>query len=180
MKFDCMIDLETLATATDAAILSIGAVKFEPLGNGVDLEKHAFYAKVDLESCDEIKLTIHESTIEWWAKQSQEAQDEAFDPKGRKHIREVFNNFYKFCWGADRVWSNGAGFDTVICETVFSRLEKACPWKYWQVRDVRTVFDEQLMGFPPVKPEVTAHDALIDAYNQALGVQSVLRKLRGI
>lgn len=177
---DIMVDLETLATSPDAAILSIGAVKFNPLGNGVDLEEHSFYAKVDLDSCDHINLTIHNDTIEWWSKQSKEAQEEAFSTDGRESIVDVFDKFHKFCWNADRIWSNGAGFDVVICETVFSRLHKPCPWEYWKVRDVRTVFDEHLMGFAPVKPDITAHNALIDAYNQAVGVQGVLRKLRGI
>lgn len=173
---DVMIDLETLATSSDAAILTIGAVKFDPFGR----EKSepcmdSFYCKVDLDSCDEIGLVTNDDTIAWWANQSKEAQEEAFSTDGRIHIRDAFDQLYKFCWGAKRVWSNGAAFDIVICETVFKRLNKATPWNFWQVRDVRTAFD---LGINPQRPPVTAHHALEDAWNQAVGIQNVYNTLR--
>lgn len=170
---DIMIDLETLATSTDAAILSIGAVKFDPFGN--DVTSETFYRKVDIDSCHELNLTVHDSTIEWWATQSEEAKNEAFNPEGREDIFDVFQQLYKFCWGAQRVWSNGSGFDIVICETVFNRIHKAIPWSYWQVRDVRTMFD---LGIDPMRPPVTAHHALSDAQNQAIGIQNVCQVLK--
>lgn len=173
---DIMIDLETLATSPDAAILSIGAVKFDPFGDEKTTPSATkFYAKVSLDSCDELNLTVHDATIEWWASQSKEAQDEAFDPDGRLSIHDAFADLYKFCWGAQRVWSNGAGFDIVICETVFKRIHKAIPWQYWQVRDVRTIFD---LGIDPKRPPITAHHALEDALNQAIGVQNVCNALK--
>ena len=50
-----------------------------------------------------------------------------------------------------------------------------CPWNFWQVRDTRTLFD---IGINPHRPPVLAHHALEDAWNQAVGVQNVLRTLR--
>lgn len=177
-KTDVMIDLETLATSTDAAILTIGAVKFDPFGYDVDFtENDKFYVKVDLDSCSELNLTVSDDTINWWATQSKEAQDEAFSQTNRVDIFDAFQDLYKFCWGAQRVWSNGAGFDIVICETVFSRIHKATPWKYWQVRDVRTMFD---LGIDPMRPPVTAHNALADALAQAISIQNVCRELKAI
>lgn len=176
MKTDIMIDLETLATSTDAAILTIGAVKFDPFGDDIiepNCEK--FYVKVDLDSCDRIGLSVSEDTINWWANQSKEAQEEAFNPEGRISITEAFNQLYKFCWGAKRVWSHGAGFDVVICETVFKKINKAVPWNFWQVRCTRTLFD---IGIDPQRPPVLKHHALEDAWNQAVGVQNVFKKLR--
>ena len=177
MNSDIMIDLETLATSTDAAILTIGAVKFDPFGNELEkAEMDSFYVKVDVDSCDEFNLTVHDDTIAWWSRQSAEAQEEAFSSDGRIHIREAFNQLYKFCWGAKRVWSNGSGFDIVICETVFNRIGKAVPWKFWQSRDCRTAFD---LGIDPNRPPVLKHHALEDAWNQAVGIQNVYRNLRG-
>ena len=176
MNTDIMIDLETLATSPDAAILTIGAVKFDPFGK--DIEEPAmdsFYVKVDLDSCDEVGLVTSDDTIAWWANQSKEAQEEAFGTDNRLHIREAFDKLYKFCWGAKRVWSNGAGFDIVICDHVYKKLNKASPWNFWQARDVRTAFD---LGIDPKRPTVTAHHALQDAYNQAVGIQNVYTMLR--
>ena len=176
MKTDIMIDLETLATSPDAAILTIGAVKFDPFGDDVnepDCDK--FYVKVDLDSCDRIGLVTNDDTINWWAQQSQEAQDEAFSPDGRIDIVDAFNQLYKFCWGAKRVWSHGAAFDIVICEHVFKKIGKAVPWNFWQARCTRTLFD---IGIDPKRPPVLKHHALEDAWNQAVGVQNVYKKLR--
>ena len=173
---DIMIDLETLATSTDAAILTIGAVKFDPFGREAqEPSMTPFYVRVDLDSCDEIGLVTNDDTIAWWSNQSKEAQEEAFNTNDRIHIRDAFEQLYKFCWGAKRVWSNGSAFDIVICETVFKRLNKAVPWSFWQVRDVRTAFD---LGINPQRPPVTAHHALQDAWNQAVGIQNVYNTLR--
>ena len=173
---DIMIDLETLATSTDAAILTIGAVKFDPFGKDIqEPAMESFYVKVDLDSCHEIGLVTNDDTIAWWSQQSKEAQDEAFGEEGRIHIKSAMEQLYKFCWGAKRVWSNGAAFDVPICETAFKRVGKAIPWSFWQVRDVRTAFD---LGIDPKRPPVTAHHALQDAWNQAVGIQNVYGVLR--
>lgn len=180
-KTAVMIDLETLATSPDAAILSIGAVRFDPFGNeATDPEHDEFYLRVDVDSCDSLNLTVSDATIEWWSKQSQEAQDEAFNPENRIHIKDAFEQLYKFCWGCKTVWSNGAAFDVVICETIFNRIGKKVPWDYWQVRDCRTLFDQEIIRIDPQKPAITAHNALADALAQAISVQNVLRKLRGV
>lgn len=175
-KTDVMIDLETLATSSDAAILTIGAVKFDPFGRELtDPDMDSFYVRVDLDSCDEINLVTNDDTIAWWANQSKEAKYEAFDNPDRLHIREAFEQLYKFCWGAKRVWSNGAAFDIPICEHVYKKLNKAIPWSFWQVRDVRTAFD---LGINPKRPDITAHNALADAYQQAICIQNVYNTLR--
>jgi hypothetical protein len=177
MNTDIMIDLETLATSTDAAILTIGAVKFDPYGKDISEPKMtSFYVRVDPDSCHELGLVTNDDTIAWWAQQSKEAQDEAFgEGVDRVHIRDAFEQLYKFCWGAKRVWSNGAAFDVPICEHVYRKLNKSIPWSFWQVRDVRTAFD---LGIDPKRPPVTAHHALQDAWNQAVGIQNVYGTLR--
>jgi len=173
---DIMIDLETLATTPDAQILSIGAVRFDPFGKDVqEPQMTKFYCRVDIDSCDALGLVASDATIEWWSNQSKEAQDEAFDPTDRLHVQEAFEKLYKFCWGAKRVWANGSCFDIVICEHVFRKLNKAIPWSFWQVRDVRTAFD---LGINPNRPPVLKHHALEDAWNQAVGIQNVYRTLQ--
>ena len=176
MNTDIMIDLETLATSPDAAILTIGAVKFDPFGRELkEPAMDSFYVRVDLDSCHDIGLVTNDDTIAWWANQSKEAKDEAFSESNRIHINDAMAQLYKFCWGAKRVWSNGATFDIVICEHVYRKVNRAIPWKFWEVRDVRTAFD---LGINPIRPPVTAHHALEDAWNQAVGIQNVYNVLR--
>ena len=171
-----MIDLETLDVLPTATILTIGAVKFDPFGDDLNeptCEK--LYIKVDIDSCDAIGSTVSPSTLEWWASQSKEAQEDAFDPNNRISIEEAINQLYKFCWGAKRVWSHGVGFDLIILEHYFRKIGKAVPWQFWEMRDTRTLFD---IGINPERATVTAHNALADALDQALGVQKVYRTLR--
>jgi DNA polymerase III epsilon subunit-like protein len=174
---DVMIDLETLATSPDATVLTIGAVRFDPFGDDINEPNcEKFYVRVDIDSCDRIGLVTNDDTISWWASQSKEAQDEAFNPDGRIDIVDAMHQLYKFCWGAKRVWSHGASFDVVICEHIFGKIQKAVPWKFWEVRCTRTLFD---IGIDPNRPPVLKHHALEDAWNQAVGVQHVFQKLRG-
>ena len=171
-----MIDLETLDTNPNASILTIGAVKFDPGANELDLpEMEKLYIKVDLDSCDTLDLSVSDDTISWWSKQEQAAQDEAFGSDDRTDINQAFKQLYQFCFGAATVWSNGAAFDVPICENVFKKIGRACPWKFWEVRDVRTMFD---LGIDPNMPKALKHCAVDDAWAQAVGVQNVVRKLR--
>jgi hypothetical protein len=176
MKTDVMIDLETLDITPTASVLTIGAVRFDPFGDDVkDPTCDKLYVRVDLDSCENIGCTINPATVDWWSRQSQAAQYEAFDPQNRISVQDAMNRLYKFCWGAKRVWSHGAGFDIIICENLFRRVGKAIPWTFWQVRDTRTIFD---LGIDPQRPPVLKHHALEDAWNQAVGVQNVLKSLR--
>jgi hypothetical protein len=176
MNTDIMIDLETLDVLPTATILTIGAVKFDPFGDDVNDPKcEKFYVRVDVDSCDRYSATVSQSTLDWWANQSQEAQNEAFDPSNRISIEDAMTQLYKFCWGAKRVWSHGAGFDVPICEFYYRKVGKAIPWSFWEVRDTRTIFD---LGINPNRPPVLKHHALEDAWNQAVGVQNVFRTLQ--
>jgi len=173
---DIMIDLETLGTTPNSTILTIGAVKFDPFGDELtDPKCVKFYCRVDLDSCDRIGLDTSEDTIAWWAQQSKESQDEAFHPDDRIDIAVAMEQLYKFCWGTKRVWSHGAAFDVVMCEHIFRKVGRAIPWSFWEVRDTRTLFD---LGIDPERPPVLKHHALEDAWNQAVGVQNVYKKLR--
>jgi len=176
MNNHVMIDLETLDVLPTATILTIGAVKFDPFGDLQKEKQDTFYVKVDIDSCDRIGATVSQSTLDWWASQSTEAQAAAFDPNDRIDINDAINQLYKFCWGAKYVWSHGAGFDVIILENYFRKIGKAIPWSFWEVRDTRTIFD---IGINPQRPATkTAHHALADAVDQAIGVQNVYRTLR--
>lgn len=174
-KTSIMIDLETLDTLPTATVLTIGAVKFDITNNELENPTcDTLYVKVDLESCDKYNLTISDSTIEWWSKQSAEAQYEAFESQPRVPLDNAMLQLYRFCNGCSEVWSHGAPFDIVICENLFRTVGRGIPWKYYQARDTRTMFD---LGIEPDLPEVTAHDALADALNQTIALQKIFAQL---
>ncbi len=166
-----MVDLETLATSPDAVILTIGAVTFDPASNKI-FDK--LYYRVDVESCDRLGMTINDDTVEWWSKQSADVQTEAFAEDNRVPIEEVIEKFHKFAWNCDAFWSHGATFDLVILDCYYRKLNKVPPWNFWQIRDTRTLFD---LGYDPEMPKEGLHNALEDASRQAIGVQTIYRKL---
>ena len=166
-----MVDLETLATSPNAVILTIGAVTFDPASNKI-FDK--LYYRVDVDSCDRLGMVVDDATIEWWSKQAANVQTEAFAEDNRVPIEEVIEKFHKFAWNCDAFWSHGATFDLVILDCYYRKLNKVPPWNFWQIRDTRTLFD---LGYDPEMPKEGLHNALEDASRQAIGVQTIYRKL---
>jgi len=165
-----MIDLETLATTPDAAILTIGACTFDPKGSEICTQ---FYERIELETQEPLDRHIDNSTLEWWGKQDKQIQEDAFGEGGRITIQEAMKKLYTFGLGTSNVWSHGSVFDVVIIENICRQLQQAVTWKFWDVRDTRTLFD--LAG---VSVNVQGkHNALTDAVAQAKSVQESYKNL---
>ena len=167
-----MFDLETLDVKPSAVILSLGAVKFDPRQQGIDPNAERLSLRIDIDSQSTIGRTISEDTIAWWATQSKEAQDAAFGEHDRVSLEEAVEQFHKFVWNSERVWSQGS-FDVNIMEHLYTNLGKPYAWQYWQVRDSRTLFDFVDGAMDRTKH----HNAVEDAIAQAEAVQRALRKI---
>ena len=167
-----MIDLETLATTPNAAILTIGACKFDPRGRDVH---STYYERIKLESQEEYGRTINEDTLQWWSQQDPQIQEDAFgESTDRIDLRDAMKKLYTFGLGATNVWSHGAIFDVVIIEDICRTFQQAVTWKFWEVRDTRTLFD---LADVSVRIE-GKHNALTDAVAQAHAVQQSYQKLK--
>jgi len=158
---DVMIDIETMGTTPGAAILSIGAVTFGRAGLG-----EIFYAPVLLQSCLDAGLHIDPETDAWWAKQSDAARAAAFrnDAAPLATVLEQFSNWFNLV-RAERPWSQGANFDPPLLDAAYRACGMTPPWKYWNVRDTRTLYD--LAGVKVDRSKGTHHNALDDARTQA-------------
>lgn len=166
-----MIDLETLATTPDAAILTIGACKFDPTATDVH---STYYERIVLETQEDYGRVINEDTLAWWSQQDKQIQEDAFgEGTDRIDLRDAMKKLYTFGLGTTNVWSHGAIFDVVIIEDICRSFQQAVTWKFWEVRDTRTLFD--LAGVS-VRIE-GKHNALTDAVAQAQAVQESYKKL---
>lgn len=172
MSRHLMIDMETLAVSPDAVVLSLGAVHFNPYGNGYG-EK--IYFRIDLDDQDKLGRLVDPNTLDWWSKQDPAIMEEAFSPDDRISLEDAMNQFHKFAWGCDAFWSHGATFDLIIIEHIYRQLGKQLPWNYWQLRCTRSLFD---IGIDPKMPQNSKHDALQDAIRQSVGVQNVYKELK--
>jgi hypothetical protein len=167
-----MIDMETLAVSPNAVVLSLGAVHFNPYGNGYS---DKIYFRISIDDQDALGREVDPDTLDWWGRQAADIQDEAFSPDDRISLADAMDRFHKFAWGCDAFWSHGATFDLVIIENIYRQLGKPLPWNFWQLRDTRTLFD---LGYDPDMPKNSKHDALQDAIRQSVGVQNIYSKLK--
>ena len=167
-----MVDLETMAVTPKATVLSLGAVQFNPYGNGYS---DKLYMLISIDDQDVLGREVDPNTLDWWSKQDPKAMEEAFSPDNRVPLAEAVDRFHKFAWGCDAFWSHGATFDLVILEDIYRQLGKPLPWNFWQLRDTRTLFD---LGWNSDMPKGDLHNALQDAIRQSVGVQNIYSKLK--
>lgn len=168
-----MLDLETLSTRPNAVILSLGAVKFDPFSERIDIDE-GLDLRVDVDEQSALGRDIQEETVAWWEKQPPEVQDAAFNPDGRIKLAGFIKTLNKFLVGADNIWCQGPAFDIVILEDLYRQLGIPTPWQFWQISDSRTLFKTH--GDPRDKNRKGAHNALMDCVYQAVGVQQVYQK----
>lgn len=168
-----MIDIETLATTPNAAILSVGAVFFDVNGNlGAEFEM-----AVNMRSAIE-KRFVCKNTLAWWKKQPEEARSKAF--YGHASMEKMLVDLYQFIaqGGSEvRVWGNGPTFDITILEHAFDQYGYRCPWKFFNVRCCRTVEDLSMLNRGDFEREGTHHSALDDAKYQAKYISAMIRNL---
>lgn len=161
-----MLDLETMGISSDAAIIAIGACRF-------DIEKkevsgNTFFTVVDLQSSVDLGMTLDASTVMWWMNQSDDAR-KVFKRKGIS-LPSALVAFQQ--WVDEEslhpdvtMWGNGAAFDNVILANAYKKAGIIQPWHFWNDRCYRTKKAD--------RPDVqmvrigTHHNALDDAISQA-------------
>ena len=160
-----MLDLETMGNGPDAAIIAIGACKFDITGI-----QDTYYCVVDLTSSLNAGLKVDGDTILWWLKQSDDARKAIHSPlTSANKITEALETFA--CWVEKnnqknpKIWGNGASFDNVILANAYGKVGLETPWKYYNDRCYRTI----KAMYPEIKMnrKGTHHNALDDAISQA-------------
>jgi hypothetical protein len=170
---DIMLDLETLGTSANSAILSIGAVRFDAYGSEVG---ETFYRRVSIDSCLERGLTVSGRTIMWWMGQTDEARQAIAGDDGEGIIL-VLNDLAEFIKEDDCVWGCGASFDNAILAHAYETCGISIPWKYYNNRCYRTLKALYPSADRPAFDGIK-HHALDDALNQAKHLQVILSNLQ--
>lgn len=159
-----MVDLETLSTRSNAAIVSIGAVAFT-FEDGIG---ESFLVNVDPVSCAQQGHHVSKETVAWWKTQPKEVSDAwKVSPKSLHDAMTALNAFV----GKDKkqlIWCQGGSFDHPVLQSAFISCNIERNWDYWQEMDSRTVFT--LLGVRNDKIRKRTkdnHTALGDAIGQA-------------
>ena len=171
---DVMLDLESLGTRPDCAILTLGAVKFDPYTpNGFG---ETLYFRIDVDEQLELGREIQQDTLDWWAKQADDVREEALGEHDRISLESMYHQLNKFLVGVGNIWCQGPAFDIVILENIYRQKGWPTPWQFWQIRDSRTLFG--VHGDPREKGKAGLHNALEDSISQAQGVQEIYHRLK--
>lgn len=166
-----MLDLETLGKDPGCIILSIGAVSFEPKGEG---HKYEFSRNICPIVSEVLGFRKDPETVKWWTEQNPEAwkaleTDRVDIYSAIAEFKDWFNSV-----NGKQIWCQGANFDEPILRRAFTILNVEAPWKFYDVRDTRTVYD--IFNFNPktITRKGTYHCALDDAAHQVKCVQNAL------
>lgn len=172
-----MLDLETLSVRSDAAIIVIGAIKFNRNNYLKPLEEmETFYRLVDIESCTKAGLRIDEETKNWWHNQDYAVRYEALENPNRVSLKKALLDFSAWVRPNTKIWGNGDDFDCSILAEAYHKCEIPVPWKFWLTRDCRTLFDIASIKNADL-PKNSKHHALHDCYRQIVGVKKAFNKL---
>lgn len=181
-----MLDLETMSTAKNAAIVAIGAVRFD-LISGTVRDKSmgggegTFYQTINLVSAQKSGGHVEGSTVMWWLQQSDAARKALYesDCLPIENVLKLFNEWVREI-PLSGMWGNGSDFDNVILENTYLRLGWTPPWSHKINRCYRTLRALK----PEVKREsmegagLVAHNALDDAIAQAKHACEIWKKLK--
>lgn len=158
-----MIDLESAGIETEAAIVSVGIVIFDPRHGKID-KANTYYAELDWRNQGR---TVEQSCMtNFWDKQPAKVRKAL---NGTEAMEDVLDDIALFLPEDCKVWGNGPTFDISKLEHAYRQHNIDIPWKFWNIRDCRTVKDmyESARGGWDKAVGGGGHNALQDALHQA-------------
>ena len=182
-----VLDLETLGTSEDAAIIQIGcAVPYFDQFNLPEDCPSEFEVTIKYEDCINGEFAVDGETMEWWELQDKETKRQVFS--GQEGYLDAFD---LFTWWVSRVrsngaeiavWGNGADFDNRLLSYSLNSQGFKDVWHYRHNRCLRTL----RALFPPIEPPYKLprlvgereHTALGDALYEARVLDQIKRKYK--
>jgi len=177
-----MLDIETLSTETDAAIVAVGAVGFDIMSGET---KYEFLEYVPLKSAMQ-HGRVDAGTLAWWLGEDLALMKETIVNPGAHPLESVLEAFDRYVAGkfphrpGPCVWANSPTFDCTIMRNAYASLDMEVPWPFREQRDVRTIIGvaEAISGQKISAPHIgTEHNPLDDAKAQAHMVTMAYRSL---
>ena len=179
-KKDAMIDIETLGTTAGDIILSVGYLEFDPTGNDsfIDLlgngRNHVY--QLDVEEQIEKGYTKNKDTVEWWGKQSKEAQKNVLEAEPNTTLVNAFEKLQTLLAGKriKDVWTYGYMDLAMLNYHSMRETGKELVF-YRKHNDLRTVAKLMEFKWDERPKEMIKHDPVHDCVYQALAVQRLMR-----
>lgn len=182
-----MIDIETLGTGSNAVMISLAAIRFNPR-TGETFETFEGFLNID----DSVKLgkKVTEGTIMWWFSQ----EDKAIKTLMKKYknnvdsVENILNKFHEWLIKVSPknkkgdpdfyIWGNGPGLDLGIVKNYYHKSGMSEPWFFGKETCVRSIvrFNPKLKYNQ--KFEGVAHDGIDDCKHQIKYVSNILKTIQ--
>lgn len=177
-----MVDIETLGTRPDAAIVTIGAVAFDFDSGGIQDRK--FYVNINPRSAEQVGCSVDIGTVMWWMQQPEAARNALISSNALTltHALTQLTEFLQAVRATNRsgrlsFWANDPDFDAKILATAYQLCGLATPWQFWETRSCRTMLALGQRYKFEAKKELprtgTHHNAVDDAEYQARCIMAV-------
>lgn len=166
-----MIDVETLSTLPNAAILQIAAVKFKFKSDDIEI----FCKNILIESSIQHGLAVDKDTIAWWKTKPLNVIKSV--TSNAIPIDDAITNFIDFIGpNASTIafWANGMNMDFPIIESTCRALGIKTPWRYYNLRDARTVYAICNLDWKNYPRIGSYHNGLDDCLTQVKALKECL------
>lgn len=168
-----MGDIETLSTANNPVLLSLGAVRFDA-ENIID----RFHVGIDPADCERYGLVIDAKAVMWWLDPKREQARKELLEQGRVDLFSALDGFSAWVREvpADELgsfWGKGATFDNVKLKSAYQATGLEYPFSYKQDECYRTMANRCIaVEYEQIG---TAHNAVSDAESQAVHLQKICK-----
>lgn len=174
---EIMLDVETLGTEDHAAIVQIGAVRFN-LFDGKLSRDNEFSCQVHWDSANLGK--IEPDTLRWWLEQDADVRARVFDQDEAVVLPACLRSLDAWVIRSGplhSIWACPPSFDMRLLRQAYERSDMGYRFSFFKERDMRTV--RQVFGTAADKPEFEGakHDALDDARFQAQFLINIVRRV---
>ncbi len=156
-SIDVTVDLETLATSPNSAILQIAAVAWNRSStvNPLIEEPLPFSVAIDLRSCIYDGFDIDVETAHWWSNLPAAVKDVVLGQSEIYPLKDSlvellawFDEIKNYTGAQDIIlWAQGTDFDIPIFRNAMKKYNLDFPVKHTNLRDSRSLIREV---FPPI------------------------------
>lgn len=170
-----MFDIETMGLLPSAALTQVGVIAFKQVGVSNEVLSEQVF-NVSPDHWGDNGRSFSGSTVAWWFNQAEAARKSITSGLlSQKSVVEAFHRFVSNNLDKEEgfIWSKG-NLDIIVMEDLFRVHGLPCPWKYWQVRDLRTLL---WIADPKLERTGVQHDALDDARFQLRQLEESLKKI---
>ena len=169
-----MLDIETLGTSCNSAIIQIALIRFSDSGEMGDM----LSIKVDYNEQLQMGAEQSKETLEWWKQTNLKLFESLTTGDDILSVRDALYKVTAFITKQDRIWSHSY-FDASILSNLYRLANIQVPWVYKKIRDIRTLTDIANidLGKFDWKEEKT-HDSLDDCKFQIKYCSTALQLIK--